>query len=672
MGPPPALLVLCGRVAVLTQTLATTASHAEEGFLRCGECAFENFRQAAFCGLCGADTERPDAKAERDGPQPLRAKASLAMQRLRSSVALRRKHSRSQLEIVSGLSSELIAEHDDALRSQQRLRASRRLRRARKRKEWTRKLDVEGKPFWYRDGCLSAADMSAQGSAVFFRQSEPDVEPRDSVNEKVEDPTPAVRIPEDEGAPAERTHEVEIVAVAEHETAEDGELSRQQSSPQPTNDTLGKQSEMLEHLVTGSRVEFVDAGDAVASELPVTAGDSTVASIKDVLTMAAKDFPTKYAHFVTTAASLMVPPTKEHLRLNIERESLFEDSLESLAVIPLKNVRSTLRINFLDEHGVDAGGVHREWFIMLTEMLADPSRGLFVCVDKSEQTFHLNPNSKRDVGEKHLLFYYAIGRVIGRALLEGSVMALHLSSPLLKLMLGLPLSFADLEDFDQEVYRSMQWLLENDNVEELGLDFTVTTEEGDVRQVVELIPNGGAVTVTDANKNRFVDLKWKFLLVERVSCQLQALLKGFYEVVPSDLIMLLDASELDFLLCGSDEIDVDDWEKNTKYTEELHEHRARIWFWEFVREMPNEYRRRLLLFSTGSSRVPLAGFGALTSYDGKLCPFTLKGVALVGDGFLHSHACFNRIDLPLHVVRSELRAVMYAILETEQYGFTTD
>ncbi|KAL3668305.1 hypothetical protein V7S43_006398 [Phytophthora oleae] len=87
--------------------------------------------------------------------------------------------------------------------------------------------------------------------------------------------------------------------------------------------------------------------------------------------------------------------------------------------------------------------------------------------------------------------------------------------------------------------------------------------------------------------------------------------------------------------------------------------------------MPNEYRRRLLQFATGSSRVPLGGFAALTSYDGRLCPFTLKSVPLVGDGFIHSHACFNRLDLPLHVVREELKAVLYAMLETEVYGFTT-
>ncbi|KAJ0398510.1 hypothetical protein P43SY_004089 [Pythium insidiosum] len=85
-------------------------------------------------------------------------------------------------------------------------------------------------------------------------------------------------------------------------------------------------------------------------------------------------------------------------------------------------------------------------------------------------------------------------------------------------------------------------------------------------------------------------------------------------------------NELDYVLSGSDEIDVEDWKRNSKWTMDLMEHPVIEWFWELVREMPNEYRRRLLVFSTGSSRVPLAGFSALTSYDGRLCPFTLKGI----------------------------------------------
>lgn len=252
------------------------------------------------------------------------------------------------------------------------------------------------------------------------------------------------------------------------------------------------------------------------------------------------------------------------------------------------------------------------------------------------------------------------------------MLCFHLAPPLLKLMLGYPLSFADLEDFDPEVYANLRWLLDNDGTDALGLDFTVTVKDGDHYRDVELVPGGSAIPVNDSNKSEFVERKWKYLMVESVEQQLQVFLQGLYEVVPRELLLLFDPEEFDFLLCGSNEIDVDDWERNTKHSKVLYHHRSLKWFWELVREMPDEYRRRLLQFATGSSRVPLGGFSALTSYDGRLCPFTLNAVPLVGDGFIHSHACFNRLDLPLHVVRDELKAVLYAMLNTEVYGFTTD
>ncbi|KAF1336319.1 Nedd4 e3 ubiquitin-protein ligase wwp1, partial [Globisporangium splendens] len=218
-----------------------------------------------------------------------------------------------------------------------------------------------------------------------------------------------------------------------------------------------------------------------------------------------------------------------------------------------------------------------------------------------------------------------------------------------------------------------EWILENDSVEALGLDFSVTEKRGDDGEVVvaDLIPNDRSINLTDENKEEYVQRRFRYVLFESVSSQLVAFLKGLYGVIPPELFLSFDSEELDYFLCGSDVINVDDWQHSTEYTSNLRGHPALIWFWELVREMPNEYRQRLLHFAAGSPRVLIAGFGSLTSYDGRLCPFTLKGVPLVDDGYIWSHACFNRLDLPLHVVRRELKEVLYATLDTELYGFTT-
>jgi len=39
------------------------------------------------------------------------------------------------------------------------------------------------------------------------------------------------------------------------------------------------------------------------------------------------------------------------------------------------------------------------------------------------------------------------------------------------MLLGMPLSYQDIEDFDQELYNSLKWLLENKDVENIGMYF---------------------------------------------------------------------------------------------------------------------------------------------------------------------------------------------------------
>ena len=261
---------------------------------------------------------------------------------------------------------------------------------------------------------------------------------------------------------------------------------------------------------------------------------------------------------------------------------------------------------------------------------------------------------------------------MGRALLEGTVLNFHLCVPLLKLILGTPLCMDDVKYFDPEVHTNMMWMLENDGVEALDLDFSVIERVCDRTMTVDLIPNGRNIEVTDANKHEYLERRFEHLLLRSVADQLYVFLKGIYEVIPQQLLMLFDYEELDNLMCGSPEIDVDDWEKNSSVTESVARSPTIGWFWEIVREMPNEYRRRLLQFTTGCSRVPLVGFKGLTSYDGNVCLFTIRGIVGAPDEFVRSFACFNRLDLPLGIARSELERMLYAVLDTELYGFTTD
>ena len=96
-----------------------------------------------------------------------------------------------------------------------------------------------------------------------------------------------------------------------------------------------------------------------------------------------------------------------------------------------------------------------------------------------------------------------------------------------------------------------------------------------------------------------------------VEHQTNAFLDGFNQVVPLEWLKYFDERELELLLCGLQEYDVDDWEKNAVYRGYTRTSKQIIWFWKFVRSITNEQKARLLQFVTGTSRLPHGGFANL-------------------------------------------------------------
>lgn len=131
-------------------------------------------------------------------------------------------------------------------------------------------------------------------------------------------------------------------------------------------------------------------------------------------------------------------------------------------------------------------------------------------------------------------------------------------------------------------------MLDNDDAGNLELNFTVSQRHGNHVQTVELIPAGRNIQVNDDNKFEFADRKFRFMLFESVASQLASFLKGFYEVVPQRMLLAFDDEELDYLLCGSDKIDIADWKRHTHQAPKSR--RQVAWFWEVVEHMSDVYQ----------------------------------------------------------------------------------
>ena len=387
--------------------------------------------------------------------------------------------------------------------------------------------------------------------------------------------------------------------------------------------------------------------------------------------VAALPFKDKYTWFLEQTAALIKPWEDGHLKMRINRENILVESMEQILGVQMDHIHMPLRIEFVGESGIDAGGLEREWYELLTQKIFDETIGLFMCAHVDSLTYVFNPNSA-EASVDHLLYFRGAGRLIGRALLEGQFMQAHLALPVLKHLLSVPISFADLEFLDQEVYKSLKYVKENNGVEALTLDFSITNRKlcGDI-EIIDLKPNGRNIDVTDENKQEYIYLRLKYIMLDSYSEQLQHLMAGIFEVIPQELILVFDYQELELVLCGVPSIDIEDWKKHTQVSDNISKE-LQGWFWEIVTDFTDEERARLLQFTTGSSRVPVQGFKALTSYDGRVCHFTLKGIAFPDNGYPRSHTCFNRIDLPLYKKKGQLEEVLSVVINMEVTGFTEE
>ncbi|KAJ3218010.1 hypothetical protein HK099_005276 [Clydaea vesicula] len=180
------------------------------------------------------------------------------------------------------------------------------------------------------------------------------------------------------------------------------------------------------------------------------------------------------------------------------------------------------------------------------------------------------------------------------------------------------------------------------------LDMTFDVEEDKFGEIVsiELKEDGKNILVTDANKEEYVRLMCEHRISKRVEEQFAAFLSGFNEIIPSDLIGVFDERELELLIGGIAEIDVDDWKKNTDYRGFTENDEVVQWFWKCVDSFEPEKKARLLQFVTGTSRIPVNGFRDLQGSDGPR-RFTIERLGDTG-ALPKSHTCFNRIDLPVY------------------------
>lgn len=120
------------------------------------------------------------------------------------------------------------------------------------------------------------------------------------------------------------------------------------------------------------------------------------------------DFDNKRSHF---RSKIKHQHDHHHspLRISVRRAYILEDSYNQLRMRTTQELKGRLTVHFQGEEGIDAGGLTREWYQLLSRVIFDKGALLFTTVG-NEATFQPNPNSVYQT--EHLSYFKFVGRVV--------------------------------------------------------------------------------------------------------------------------------------------------------------------------------------------------------------------------------------------------------------------
>jgi E3 ubiquitin-protein ligase HUWE1 len=121
-----------------------------------------------------------------------------------------------------------------------------------------------------------------------------------------------------------------------------------------------------------------------------------------------------------------------------------------------------------------------------------------------------------------------------------------------------------METLDLDYYKSLCWMLENNIDDIITETFSTTSNMFGTEEIIDLVPEGRNIPVTEENKHEYVKLVVEYRLLTSVQEQMNAFLEGFHDIVSADLISIFNEQELELLISGLPEIDMDDWRNNTE------------------------------------------------------------------------------------------------------------
>lgn len=352
---------------------------------------------------------------------------------------------------------------------------------------------------------------------------------------------------------------------------------------------------------------------------------------------------------------LGAPTESPVIEIEVRRDRLVEDAIRAIG--NTINLKRPFLVKFVGEDGQDAGGVRKEFFMLILREILDPKYGMF-CHYKDSNLLWFS-----DFGIETDDTYHLIGTLCGLAVYNSTIIDINFPLALYKKLLDVQPTLADFMELDPVVANSMQQLAnfveeEGCSIEDIfGLDFTITRDHFGSISCISLIENGENIPVTRENRNQYISAYLDYVFNSSIKSQFECFKKGFLRVCGGEVLNLFRPEELMEMVIGNQNYNWEELEKKTTYKGEYwRQHGVISWFWEVFHSLTTEEKKNFVRFLTGSSKIPINGLEMTIQPQ----PY--------GDDYLPvAHTCFNILDLPRYTCKEALETKLKLAIQSEGF-----
>uniref|UniRef100_A0A8B9L0Z0 HECT and RLD domain containing E3 ubiquitin protein ligase 3 n=1 Tax=Astyanax mexicanus TaxID=7994 RepID=A0A8B9L0Z0_ASTMX len=324
------------------------------------------------------------------------------------------------------------------------------------------------------------------------------------------------------------------------------------------------------------------------------------------------------------------------LVLHVRRNHLVSDALRELTIYNDVDLKKPLKVIFDGEEAVDAGGVTKEFFLLLLKELLDPVYGMFTHYSESNLLWF----SDKCFVEHN--WFNLIGIVCGLAIYNSTVVDLHFPLVLYKKLLDVSPSLDDLKELSP--------------TEVIG-EFVATETFCLIK--INII---NVCVCVFCFREEFVQAYLRYVFSDSVQELYSAFSGGFLKVCGGRILSLFQPSELMAMVVGNSSYNWEELEKNAVYKGEFSaSHPTVRMFWEVFHDFPLEKKKQFLLFLTGSDRIPIHGMASLR--------IVLQSTSAAEHYLPVAHTCYNLLDMPCYKTKETLHLRLTRAIEQYE-GFS--